>query len=183
MKALFVGSCIGFLLIGCASTAAPVATVLPASTQTTTPFAAPPFGQDIISSPTFSSETGSDEYCRPPYAVLSVSDGDDISEDEIVYELMEIWLKRYISPDAPPLCRIDGFTIDKVYFDLDILSRPLEPRGDFMRLVEFSVKLIQSSTDWMSFSGELDQEHWLHVRHSVSIFELPEGYTMQFAYP
>ena len=182
MKFLVALFFIGFLLIGCTSVVAtPISTVLPISTHTAT-------SQAVIPSPTSlalpsNSETGSDEYCKPPYAVLPVSDGNDISEDEIVYELMKIWLRRYASPDAPLSCRIDGFTIDRVYFDRDILSRPLEPRGDFMRLVDFSVKPIQAPSDWMSFSGELDPKNWLHVRHPVSVFETLEGYTMQFAYP
>lgn len=173
MKFLFALCFTGSLLVGCASVATPTATVLPISTDTAS-------SSVSIPSPT---DPGSDEYCKPPYAVLPVSDGNDISEDEIVHELMEIWLRRYASSDAPPSCRIDGFTIDKVYFDLNILSRPLEPRGDFMRLVDFSVKPIQAASDWMSFAGELDSENWLHLRHAVAAFETLEGYTMQFAYP
>jgi hypothetical protein len=169
--ALFV---IGFLLIGCM-------TVVSAPATSTVSL-------DLTASPTdaplpLNTNAGSDEYCRPPYAILPVGDDNDISEDEIVYELMRIWLRRYSDPNAPAACRIDGFTINEVYYDKDILSQSLEPRGDFMRLVDFSVKLIQPPAEWMSFSGELDQEHWLHLRHPVSVFETLEGYTMQFAYP
>ena len=128
-------------------------------------------------------QTGSDEYCKPPYAVLPVSDGNDISEDQIVHELMQVWLRRYANPDAPLACRIEAYTIDQVYFDLELLSRPLEPRGNFMRLVDFSVKLIQLSDAWMSFAGELDQDNRLHISHAVAVFETTEGYTMEFAYP
>ena len=35
-------------------------------------------------------------------------------------------------------------------------SLPLEPKGDFMRNVQFSIKLIQIPTDWMSWAGEFD---------------------------
>jgi hypothetical protein len=188
MKRLFASFFIGFLFMGCASVVAPTTTVVPTSIHTKTALANLSLGQEVSPSPTDSrlpinSEASSDEYCKTPYAVLPVSDGNDISEDEIVYELMRIWLRRYTGPDAPLSCRIDGFTIDKVYFDLDILSRPLEPRGDFMRLVDYAVKPIQSPTDWMSFSSELDQENWLHLRHAVAVFETSEGYTLEFAYP
>jgi len=124
-----------------------------------------------------------DEYCIPPAAALPVEDGNDISEDQIVYELMNIWLRRYASDTAPDFCRIDGFTIEKVYYDPSLLNQPLEPRGDFMRMVEFSIKLIQIPNAWMSFSGEIDQENWMHLSQAVSISETSEGYKLEFAYP
>lgn len=123
------------------------------------------------------------EYCVPPAAALPVEDGNDISEDQIVYELMNIWLRRYASETAPDFCRIDGFTIEKVYYDPSLLNQPLEPRGDFMRMVEFSIKLIQIPNAWMSFSGEVDQENWMHLSQAVSISETSEGYKLDFAYP
>lgn len=169
--ALFV---IGFLLIGCRTVVSAPATSTVSLDFTVSPTDVPlPLNTDA----------SSDEYCRPPYAILPVGDDNDISEDEIVYELMRIWLRRYSDPNAPAACRIDGFTINEVSYDKDILSQSLEPRGDFMRLVDFSVKLMQFPAEWMSFSGELDREHWFHVRHPVSVFETLEGYTMQFAYP
>ncbi len=79
-----------------------------------------------------------------------------------------------------PHCR---FTIDNVYDDPGIYSKVLEPRGDFKRVVVFSVKLVQVSSDWMSFAGELDQENWLHVSHIVAITRTSEGYKLEFAYP
>ena len=182
MKTIFSSFLVAFLLLGCASVAAP-ASPPPARTATDLPL-----DEIIVPSATdlatpLDTQTSSDEYCKPPYAVLPVSDGNDISEDQIVHELMQVWLRRYADPDAPLTCRIEAFSIDQVYFDLEILSRPLEPRGNFMRLVDFSVKLIQLSDAWMSFAGELDQDNWLHVRHAVAVFETTEGYTMEFAYP
>lgn len=187
MKSRFIPFMIGFLLLGCAPVSAPTAT-LPHLSPTSTPLSISPATATVIPSPTdlplpSNSETASDDYCKPPYAVLPVGDDNDISEDEIVYELMNVWLRRYSDPNAPLFCRIDAFTIDEVYYDMDILSQPLEPRGDFMRVVVFAVKLIQAANAWMGFSGELDPENWLHVRHAVAVFGTPEGYTMQFAYP
>lgn len=182
MKFIFPSLCVALLFFGCTSVTAPVS-LIPSPTAIN-----PPVNETIAPSPTdlplaLDTETSSEDYCKPPYAVLPVSDGNDISEDEIVHELMQAWLRRYANSDAPLACRIEAFTIDKVYFDLDILSRPLEPRGNFMRLVDFSVKPIQISDAWMSFPGELDQENWLHISHAVAVFETAEGYTLQFAYP
>ena len=182
MKFIFPSFCVALFLLGCTSVAEP-ASPIPALTTTE-----PTVEETNVPSPTdlplaTDTETSSEEYCKPPYAVLPVSDGNDISEDEIVHELIQVWLRRYANPDAPLTCRIEAFTVDKVYFDLDILSRPLEPRGNFMRLVDFSVKLIQASNMWMSFPGELDQENWLHVSNAVAVFETTEGYTLEFAYP
>jgi hypothetical protein len=179
---LFLTSLIWLFIVAC-NTSVPAPTVIRSSVTPT-----PIFTQGFIPSPTdiqlpFNSESRINEYCQPPSAILPVSDNNDISEDEIVYELTKIWLRRYANPNAPLFCRIDGYTIDKVYYDLSILSGPLEPKGDFMRVVVFSVKLIQVSSDWMGFTGELDQENWLHLRQPVAIFKTNHGYTMQFAYP
>jgi hypothetical protein len=175
-------SLIWLFIVAC-NTPTLVATVIPTLVTST-----PIFRQDLTPSPTniqlpFNPEVKNNGDCKPPYAILPVSDNNDISEDEIVYELIQIWLRRYANPNADLFCRIDRYTIDKVYYDLSILSGPLEPRGDFMRVVLFSVKLLQVPSDWMSFSGELDQENWLHLSQPVAVFKTNDGYTMQLAYP
>jgi hypothetical protein len=180
---LFLSSLIGIFIVACnASTPSP--TVIPSSVVTSTPI----LRQELIPSPTdiqlpFNPEVKNNGYCKPPSAILPVSDNNDISEDEIVNELIKVWLRRYTDPNAPLFCHIDGYRIDKVYYDLSILSGPLEPRGDFMRVVLFSVKLIQIPSDWMSFSGKLDQENWLHLSQPVAVTKTNDGYKMQFAYP
>ena len=131
----------------------------------------------------FNSDSETNEYCKPPFAVLPVEDGNDISEDEIVYELIGMWLRRYKQDAAPPFCRIADYSVDKVYDDPGIYSQVLEPRGDFKRVVVFSVKLTQVPSDWMGFTGELDQDNWLHISHIVAITETNEGYTLEFTYP
>lgn len=176
------------------STFASNATVIPSTAQLTptqqilTPTATELFRQDLSATATDiqfpdTLVSESSEYCKPPYALLPVDDNSDISEEEIVYKLVGIWLRPYSNPDAHPYCRIDGYKIDKVYYDLDLISQPLAPVGDFMRVVDFSVKLIQIPSDWISFSGELDQDNWLHLSQVVAVFRTNEGYTMKFAYP
>jgi hypothetical protein len=182
---------ISLLLILCACNASvtyPTATVfaaLPTSAQSApTSTSTLVFSQDLTPSPTDNqSVSESSEYCQPPSAFLPVEDGNDISEDEIVYKLLDMWLRRYASPNAHPDCRIDGYTIDRVYYDLDLISKSLEPRGDFMRVVIFSVKPIQTSNHWMGFSGELDESNWLHLSQVVAAFKTNDGYTITFAHP
>ena len=174
------------ILISCSSLAvpenapSPVATRLP---STSTPSRQYPVPSSTDIQLPFNPDMGSDEYCKPPYAVLPVEDGNDISEDEITHELVNIWLRRYKQTGAPPACRIEDYTIEKVYSDPSVYSQALEPRGDFMRVVVFSVKPIQIPSDWMSFPGELDQDNWLHVSHIVAVTKTNEGYTLEFAYP
>jgi hypothetical protein len=189
MKILFALTITGLLLIGCssgpASDASP-ARLVPTRAQAATASAA--FEQDPAPSPTnlqlpLNPNIGSNEDCKPPYAVLPVEDGNDISENEIVYELVRIWLRRYAQPSMPPFCRIAEYTVDNIYDDPGIYSKVLEPRGDFMRVVVFSVKLVQVPSDWMSFTGELDQDNWLHVSHIVAITKTSAGYKLEFAYP
>jgi hypothetical protein len=121
--------------------------------------------------------------CKPPYAALSLISAVDLSEDEITRKLIKEWLNRYKSPAMHPYCRIDDYRIDDIYSDPNAGSLPLEPKGDFMRIVKFSVKLIQVPNDWMSLNGELDQENWLHMSHYVSISKSGDDYVMAFAFP
>jgi len=168
---------IGFFLIAC--TSIPVPEVAPPILATPTQIVPTPTGSQLPFDPNVSS----DDYCRAPYAVLPVSDGNDISEDEIVYELVKIWLRRYIQPNAPAFCRIEDYSIDRVYDDPGVYSNALEPRGDFMRVVAFSVRLSQIPNYWMSFPGELDSDNWLHSGHIVAVTAVDEGYKMEFANP
>jgi len=189
MKILPVYLFIGLLFLGCTPASAPTVSfkLTPAETAPP-PTSTPIINSKPIVSPTaiqlpFNSQVSQDEYCRPPYAFLQVGDNSDISEEEIVYELTRVWLKRYASPDAPLFCRIDEFTIDKVYNEPELYTNALEPKGDFMRVIVFSVKLLQTPTDWMSFAGELDQQNWLHISHIVAISRVSDGYQLEFAYP
>jgi hypothetical protein len=70
-----------------------------------------------------------------------------------------------------------------VYYDERISSLPLEPKGDFTRVADFSIKLIQVPNDWMSFSGRIDQKNWLHLVHAFASLKMEEGYSMKFAFP
>jgi hypothetical protein len=188
MKILLAFHLAGFLLIGCSplpvrSGAATPTKGVPTLTASTPVFTQlPPPPPTDIQLP-YNPDTGGGEYCQPPYAVLPVEDGNDISEDEIVHKLVEIWLRRYRQPDTPPVCRIVDYSIDKVYDDPGVYSNVLEPRGDFKRVVVFSVRLVQVPSQWMSFAGELDQENWLHTSHIVAITKTSEGYRLDFANP
>jgi hypothetical protein len=124
----------------------------------------------------------SSEYCKSPYAVLSTNDAKDLSEDEIARKLIGVWLERYKKAEAHPYCRIDDYRVDEISF-APHESLPLEPKGSFSRTVMFSVKLIQIPNEWMSFSGEVDKENWLHTSHLISISKGDDEYTMFFVYP
>lgn len=128
--------------------------------------------------------TESSEYCKMPYGYLPVEEGKNLTQDEIVYKLVEIWLERFMNPDAHPYCRIDGYTIDRIDDDPSLSSQPLIPKSDLMRVIVFSVKLIQVPNDWMSFqSGQLDQQNWLHVSQIVAVVKTKKGYKLEFSFP
>jgi hypothetical protein len=131
----------------------------------------------------FNPNVKNDGNCEPPNASLSKTEAENLSEDEIAYKLFDIWLSDYKKPGAPLYCRIADYTIDKVYYDERTPYLPLEPKGDIMRVVIFSVKLIQIPNVWMSFSGEIDQDNWLHTAHAIAIFKTDTGYIMKFANP
>jgi hypothetical protein len=94
---------------------------------------------------------------------------------------MELWLAYFNTPQASGYCRIDGYHIDNVYERTPDL--PLEPKGDFMYVVQFSIKLVQTPNFWMSWAGEIDQQNWLHTGRNVAVFRSNAGYTMEFANP
>jgi hypothetical protein len=125
----------------------------------------------------------SSEYCQPPSGFLPIKEAENLTDDEIGYRLIDIWLSRYKKAEAHPYCRIAGYIINMVYYDERISSLPLEPKGDFTRVADFSIKLIQVPNDWMSFSGRIDQKNWLHLVHAFASLKMEEGYSMKFAFP
>lgn len=123
------------------------------------------------------------EHCQSPAVLLSLSDAQGLNEDEIAGKLMDLWLSYFSVPNISGYCRIDGYHIDKVFYDERTPYLPLEPKGDFMRVVQFSIKLVQEPSFWDSNSGERDPQNWLHTGNNMAIFHGNTGYTMQFAYP
>jgi hypothetical protein len=132
----------------------------------------------------FNEQAENSEYCQTqPDISLPAAEVPDLNEDEIASKLLKLWLAYYQAPQAPNFCRIDGYHIDRVYYDERTPSLPLEPKGDFMRNVQFSIKLIQLPTDWMSWAGELDQQNWLHLAGVIAVFDSQDVYKMEFANP
>jgi hypothetical protein len=163
-------------------------TTTPNLTWTLTPSPKPTSAAAIAPTPTniqlpYNLVQESSEYCQSPYAVLPIANADVLSEDTIVRKLVEIWLEPYKNPKAHPYCRIDDYRIDDIYSDPRLSFLSIQPKGDIVRLVRFSVKLIQVPNDWMSLSGEIDQENWLHTNHYISTSKLDDNYVMVFAYP
>jgi len=131
----------------------------------------------------FNEKSFEGDYCQYPSVKLSTSDAQGLTVSEIARELMGLHLSYFNAPQAPDWCRVDGYKIDKVYYDERTPNLPLEPKGDFMRVVYYSIKLIQIPNMWMSLSGEIDQQNWLHTGANLAIFRLEDGYTMKFAHP
>ena len=144
---------------------------------------APSLGMATAIQLPFNDKNAEHEYCQLPDVELTGSEARGMSEDEIAGELMELLLDSFHSPQAPDYCRIDGYRIDNIYYDERTPYTTLQPRGDFMRTVRFSVKLIQVPSFWMSWPGEIDTQNWLHTGNNVAVFRSASRYTMQFAYP
>ncbi len=96
---------------------------------------------------------------------------------------MELWLDYFNAPQAPAYCRIDGYVIDRVYYDEHTPFLHLEPSSNLMRTVQFSIKLVQYPTFWAPWAGEVDEQNWLHTGVTVAVFHSGAGYTMKFARP
>ena len=131
----------------------------------------------------FNDKNVESHYCQGHGDMLAAREGQGLSDDEIVRRVMGRWLAYFQAPKAPDWCRIAGYSIDEVYYNASALAPPVEPQGDIMRVVRFSVKLVQVPNAWMSFAGEVDQRNWLHTAEAVAVFRSVNGYTMQFATP
>jgi len=171
-----------------ATEVAPTKTIVPLSTSTFTPPTPTIESLQPLATPTdfqlpFNDKNVESEYCQYPLVKLSVSDAQGLSDDEIAVKLMDLHLAYFNAPQAPDWCRIDGYKIDKIYYDERAPYLPLEPKGDFMRVVQYSIKLIQIPNMWMSLAGEIDHQNWLHTGANLAIFHSTDGYTMKFAYP
>jgi hypothetical protein len=184
---------VAFILTSCApatpaTEVAPIKTIVPSSTSMFTSL--PPTIEPVqrLATPTefqlpFNDKNVESEYCQLPSVKLPTSDAQGLSDDEIAVKLMDLHLAYFNAPQAPDWCRVDGYKIDKIYYDERTPSLPLVPKSDIMRVVQYSIKLIQIPNMWMSLAGEVDQQNWLHIRADVAIFHLPDGYIMKFAYP
>lgn len=126
---------------------------------------------------------GDTKYCDTVNIHLLKTDSAKFSEDQVVEKLIELWLAYFKTDQAPAYCRIEDFHVDKVYYDPRTPGLSLDPQGDFMRVVQFSIKLIQIPNYWMSLSGEIDQNNWLHTGQNVAVFKTNDGYIFKFAYP
>ena len=131
----------------------------------------------------FNDKNVENEYCQYPSVKLSASDAQGLSDDEIAGKLMDLHLAYFNAPQASDWCRIGGYKIDRVYYDERTPSLPLEPKGDIMRVVQYSIKLIQIPNFWMSLVNEVDQQNWAHIWANIAIFRSADGYTMKFANP
>jgi hypothetical protein len=184
-----------FLVIFVLSACSPAAKVLPTETVTQKPTStstllpsAIPSIQPLATPTAFQlpwNEIPNDTtgYCLLAPTQLVASDTQGLSEDEIAMKLIDLWLAYFNAPQAPGDCHVDGYHVDEVYYDERTPYLPLEPKGDFMRVVRFSVKLVQIPNSWMTWAGEIDQQNWLHTGANLAIFRLEDGYTMKFAYP
>lgn len=119
------------------------------------------------------------EYCQLPEVLLSTNEAQGLTDDEIAGRLMALWLDYFNTPQAPGYCRVDGYVIDRIYED----KRPVEPRTNLMRAIDFSLKLVQYPALWAAWPGEVDEQNWLHTSVTIAVFRSDEGYTMQLAHP
>ncbi len=131
----------------------------------------------------FNDQNVESKYCRGYAGAVPASDAQGLTDEAIVREAVARWLAYFNTPEAPDWCRIAGYRIDDIYYDVQALAPTVEPQGDIMRVVRFSVKLVQMPNDWMSLAGEVDPKNWLHVIRAVAILRSDKGYTMQFATP
>jgi|GEM_PF-1108768 len=163
---------------------APTVTVTPLLlTNTPTPQLLPVSTENNLPVFEMNEFTVDHKYCNSPEVFLSTSNAQGLSDDGIAKKLMELWLDYFNTPRAPNYCRVDGYVIDKVYYDERTPSLPIEPKSDIMRVVLFSIKLIQYPTFWASQAGDVDKENWLHTGNTIAVFSSNSGYTMKFSYP
>ena len=127
--------------------------------------------------------TGESEYCNLAQVNLLKTETEGLSIEEVTQKLMELWLEHYLAPDAPLFCIIQQYQIDRIYYDERIANLPLEPKGDYVYVVDFSVMLTHVPNSWMSYPGYVDQDGWLHTSQVVAIFETDEEFVMRFAHP
>ena len=185
-----------FLLAGCTTTApmqpavtgTPFVTVAPTLVSTFTPEATLTPTETVHPTSTqfnlpLNEHNYEGVYCQYPPVKLPIAEAQGLSEDEIAERLLEMTLAYFNDPEAPDWCRVDGFTIDGISYDELTPLLPLVPKGDRMRSVKYSIKLIQVPNFWMSLPGTIDQQNWLHTFADLAVFRQPDGYTMAFAHP
>jgi hypothetical protein len=111
------------------------------------------------------------KYCRAPVISLPISDTQGWSDDEIAEKIMRLYLDYFNNPQAPDYCRINGYRIDAVFRDEKWEATSLAPKNGFLRGVQFSIKLIHVPNYWMIYSGEIDEQNWLHLTDVLVVFK------------
>jgi hypothetical protein len=168
-----------FVVLGIASCSSPAAEATPSMPDTPLPSTSTPTPPRPTASPAMTPTT---DYCSshgPEDVLLPVSDAQGWSEEEIARWFVEQRLVYINDPQAPDVCRIEGYSIDEV--DCDISSFGIDPKGDFLCLVLDSYKPVTPVS--AAVPGYLDEQNWFHSRVYVAVFRSNRGYTMKFAGP
>lgn len=119
---------------------------------------------------------------------LPVSEAQGMDDDETAAKMAETYLQRYTNPLLTAGCRIDGYRVDEIQTLTLAQAAPLNPKGDFLRAIRFSVKLIQLKSLWITYPGEIDQENWLHTGRTFAFSRIvnasgQDAYRMEMAFP
>lgn len=119
---------------------------------------------------------------------LPVSEMQGMDDGEIAAKMAETYLQRYTNSLITTGCRIDGYRVDEIIELTQDRAAPLNPKGDFLRGIRFSVKLIQLKSLWITYAGEIDQENWLHTGRTFAFTRLvntsgQDVYRMEMAFP
>ena len=119
---------------------------------------------------------------------LPVSELQGKDESDVVIKMAEIYLQRYTNPLLTAGCKVDGYRVDEIHTLTPAQAAPLSPKGDFLRGIRFSVKLIQLKSLWITYSGEIDQENWLHTGRVFAFSRIVNAsgqdvYRMEMAFP
>jgi hypothetical protein len=178
IRLLFI---IVFTLLGVASCSPPAVGMMPASPTLTwtdtlphpTRIPTQPAAAPTETRLPFTGYIYQGDYCQPLWSSfrLPYSDVQELSEDEIVGKLMELYFAYFLDPQAPDQCRIDGFTIDEVIDNertqfMYVLSE--YPNCDFTRIVSFSIQ---------------QKQDWLHKREYIVVLHYSSFYEMRFLRP
>lgn len=197
----FIILCLSFGIYACTNSAFPqtatlspklpiaTQTSVPVSTKTVTPKlteTVPPSSTallqstgEIISSWLPYNPNISNEGCNEFTAAIPIKDVKELSKEEIIKKLFEMYLNHFKFPNLGGRCRPEEFKIEDIHMDQIVAFTAKNQWVETTAWVEYSIKIDEVPSNWVAGNGELAPNGWIsHKRLIIGFLEIDEQYVL-----
>lgn len=121
----------------------------------------------------------SNKGCDVFTATTPVKETEGFSQVEIAQKLFEIYLEHFQSPELGGMCRLEDFEVENSQLDKRLAFLATEQKMDYVATVQFSVKIKELPSAWVSGNGELAPDGWIvHKFLIIGIRKINDQYVL-----